>query len=231
MISRKFSFLLIAVSLSLVSCVSTGLTQQNTAADRKMLEESSPEKSLPTSELANFADSVRWAPAPSVDDVARRWVAQIEAYLPGGRDVQPQTAPVRPAGQPVRQQLSLRRQQTVIFAMRYRGVAYRYGGSTPKGFDCSGFTQFVMSESGIKLPRTAREQARIGKRIRPLDGAAGDLLFFGTRGRITHVGLIINNPGQPLSMVHASSRGVVTTIIAESEYWRKRLLFARRVLN
>jgi gamma-D-glutamyl-L-lysine dipeptidyl-peptidase len=71
------------------------------------------------------------------------------------------------------------------------GVPYHWGGRTPAGFDCSGFTQQVLAEQGIRLPRDAAHQARACRGLAAgEEPRIGDLLFFGARGRpVTHVGL------------------------------------------
>jgi len=89
-------------------------------------------------------------------------------------------------------------------ADRYVGVPYVWGGNTPNGFDCSGFTKYVFAKNGVTLPRTSREQARVGGGV-PLDfGAmrAGDLLLFAEPGEaISHVAIYVGSG----RIIHASS--------------------------
>lgn len=120
-------------------------------------------------------------------------------------------------------------------AKAYLGTPYHYGGTTPKGFDCSGFVRFVFGTFGFGLDRTSYSQANQGepvdlKRIQP-----GDLLFFRTRGnqkRVSHVGIYLGQ-GQ---FIHAGSwggpgkRGVKIGEL-DSSYYANRLVSARRVLT
>jgi cell wall-associated NlpC family hydrolase len=110
---------------------------------------------------------------------------------------------------------------------------YRDRGSDPRGFDCSGLTSFIFSAVGLRLPRTAEAQATAGHWVAPDELRSGDLVFFGeTRPKPHHVRLVVSDPGEPLTMIHAStSRGVIETEILRNSYWLARLTFGRRILG
>ncbi|HET7461693.1 MAG TPA: C40 family peptidase [Longimicrobium sp.] len=96
-----------------------------------------------------------------------------------------------------------RRDSAVTLARRLLGRRYRFGGTTPDGFDCSGFTKYLMRALGYELPRTAAQQAQVGREV-PRDPRLlrpGDLLTFGRGGRVTHIGMYIGNG----RFVHAST--------------------------
>ena len=118
-------------------------------------------------------------------------------------------------------------------AYRCLGTPYRYGGTTPSGFDCSGFVQHVFGENGISLGRSSRDQAREGIPIELSELKPGDLIFFNMRPKkhssIDHVGLYIGN-GQ---FIHASSyrSREITIEELESGSYLNRLVGARRVLE
>jgi cell wall-associated NlpC family hydrolase len=116
--------------------------------------------------------------------------------------------------------------QLVTTALALRGAPYRNGGTSPAGFDCSGFTQYVFASHGIVLPRDTREQYRSGDHVKD-DIAPGDLLFFWTTGPgATHVGIAIGGG----AFVHApSSSGVVRVERLDARYWSVRYLGARRL--
>lgn len=112
-------------------------------------------------------------------------------------------------------------------ALSLRGAPYRNGGIDPKGFDCSGFTQYVFAQHGIPLPREVRDQYRIGAPVDPNQLVAGDLLFFATTDPgASHVAIAIGGD----EFVHApSSTGVVRVEHLGSSYWSPRFLGAKRV--
>jgi peptidoglycan endopeptidase LytE len=119
------------------------------------------------------------------------------------------------------------RQLLARVAMGFLGAPYRFGGSSVKGLDCSAFVKKIYAFFDINLPRTAREQARVGKRISRNDLEVGDLVFFNTRRAFGHVGVYIGNN----EFVHASSgraRSVKVDTLAKP-YYDKRFVKAVRL--
>lgn len=116
------------------------------------------------------------------------------------------------------------REQVVEVAKRYIGVPYVWAGNTPEGFDCSGFTGYVMHEVGKDVPRRSSDQFSESHKIKRKNVKQGDLVFFSNGSGVSHVGIIISNGDDPLRMIHAStSKGVIVTDIDDSEYWVKRI--------
>ena len=117
--------------------------------------------------------------------------------------------------------------EIVSRAAKYKGVPYVFGGTTTKGFDCSGYVQYVFKDCKAKLPRLADEQALQGifvtqKQLRP-----GDLVFFSTYAAgASHVGIYAGD-GQFWSA--SSSKGVMLSSLKD-DYWKQRYYGARRVL-
>jgi len=110
-------------------------------------------------------------------------------------------------------------------AMRFIGTPYVFGGTSPAGFDCSGYTQHVFAMLGIALPRTADAQFYAG---RPTRGGIvpGDLVFFQTyMPGPSHVGIYIGRG----RFIHSSSHGVRVSRLREA-YWASRYLGAKRVV-
>ena len=106
------------------------------------------------------------------------------------------------------------------------GTPYRLGGNTKKGIDCSAFSQFLFaSVYGLSIPRTAREQYNLTSRISRTQLREGDLIFFNTRGGISHVGIYLQNN----KFVHASTSGGVMISDIYDEYWAKKFVGVGRL--
>lgn len=129
-----------------------------------------------------------------------------------------------------RTRLLAKAHQVTNFAKSYLGSKYNYGGATPFGFDCSGYTMFVYAKFGYKLPHNALSQMNIGNKVSRGDLTSGDLVFFSTLNpsNINHVGIYLGEG----DFIHASSGyGRVKVNSLEERYYNTRYRGARRVLN
>jgi cell wall-associated NlpC family hydrolase len=132
----------------------------------------------------------------------------------GARAARPE-GPVPPPSAPA--------QRAAQVALKYRGVPYRWGGTEPSGFDCSGFVQHVYSQVGLKLPRSAAQQYEHGIPVSRDDLRPGDLVFF---DRLRHNGIYI---GQG-RFIHAGQTGKHVSVAPLDEGWyRARWAGARRL--
>ena len=122
--------------------------------------------------------------------------------------------------------------EVVRTARRYLGVPYVWGGESPRGFDCSGFVQWVFGRAGVAMPRTAREQVAVGDAPFPGDLRPGDLLFFWGGTGAQHVAIYVGGD----SIVHASTRSRRVQIDRmfgtgmQRDWFGRRLIAVRRVL-
>lgn len=108
------------------------------------------------------------------------------------------------------------------------GVRYLWAGTTTKGFDCSGFTQYIFAQFDIDLSHSSRGQATKGTKVAKSDLRAGDLVFFNTGGSgISHVGVYV---GEGYFVHSANKTGVTKSKLSES-YYAKRYVTARRILS
>ena len=116
---------------------------------------------------------------------------------------------------------------TVIsLAKDYMGVPYVFGGTTPYGFDCSGYVQYVFAKAGVSIPRTADVQYDFGKPIATTDLVAGDCVFFETYlPGASHVGIYLGDN----KFIHASSSGGVRINSLTQPYYSAHYIGARRM--
>lgn len=123
-----------------------------------------------------------------------------------------------------RKQRKADRRAIVSEAKEQLGVPYVYGGTTPVGFDCSGFTRWVYEHAlGRTLPRTAAEQSTLGKGVSLDSLVPGDLLFWGSAGNAYHVGIYVGGG----EYIHASTGGGRVMKVTFDYYAPD---FARRIL-
>ena len=118
--------------------------------------------------------------------------------------------------------------KAVTEAKKNLGVKYLWGGTTPRGFDCSGFVKYSYAKAGKTLPRTAAEMHRKGKAVNQSAMKPGDLMFFAQSkaSRPSHVALYLGNG----KMIHAETyyKKVVVGSIND-RYWKPRFVGAKRI--
>ncbi|MES2557463.1 MAG: C40 family peptidase [Bacteroidota bacterium] len=120
------------------------------------------------------------------------------------------------------------------FAKRFLGTPYHYAGSTPSGFDCSGFIYYVMGNFGVELTRSSYGLAEFGETVKLADIRPGDLMFFKGRNasstKVGHVALVVEVTPDAIRFIHAStSRGVVIDNFKSSKYYIPRFIKAKRL--
>lgn len=127
--------------------------------------------------------------------------------------------------------LKVSEQELLSTAYRYLGVAYRWGGTTPKGFDCSGFVSYIYKKFNVDIPRVSHAQYNPQRHIAdPRHLKVGDLVFFSgakISNRIGHVGIVskVNPKNGTFAFVHSARRGVQETS-SENSYYKRRYLKA-----
>ena len=161
---------------------------------------------LSTLAACGGGEAVRTAPSRTTSPATHAW---------------PQVTPPNPA----------QANAVLMRAISLVGTPYRYGGSTPEGgFDCSGLVNYVYRDMlDLRLPRSSRELAEYqGPRIEPARLATADLVFFGSGGSVSHVGIYVGEG----RFVHApTTGGTVRLDHLDGPYWRDHYSGAKRVLH
>ncbi len=123
--------------------------------------------------------------------------------------------------------------QIISFAKKFLGTPYRYAGSTPSGFDCSGFISYVMGNFGISLTRSSYGMAEFGRTVKLSELQPGDLMFFkGSNVRSTqigHVGMVVEVSPGVIKFIHSANTGVRIDNFINSKYYVPRFVKAKRL--
>ncbi len=120
-------------------------------------------------------------------------------------------------------------QEVTATAKHFVGTPYKWGGTTPKGFDASGYTQYVYKHSAVNmnLPRTSAEQYKTGTAVKKENLKQGDIVFFKTDGKkVSFSGIYLGNS----EFVGATSKGVRIQSL-KTKYWKAAYTGAKRVLK
>jgi cell wall-associated NlpC family hydrolase len=138
------------------------------------------------------------------------------------------------AAKPETEKVQLTRVDSLIqYSYTFIGKRYRRGGTTVKGFDCSGYTMTVFRQFGIKLPHTSAGQGLIGVEVSKSNIKKGDLILFKGRNRrsrrIGHVGIVISEKGEPVRFIHSSTSEGVRIDRLEFAYYKNRYIKTVRV--
>lgn len=150
-----------------------------------------------------------------------------------------ETLPQPPEPTPAPANQSQDREQTlrsniVEYAQTFLGTNYLYAGRSPQtGFDCSGFTHFVLAKFGIDLPPVSRSQEGQGRQVAVQEVQPGDLIFYrrSANSQVFHVSLVVANEPDGIYVIHSVSNGVSIDNITTSSYWAPKISTARDVVS
>lgn len=116
----------------------------------------------------------------------------------------------------------------IATAKKYIGTPYKFGGTTPKAFDCSGYLQYVFKENGMTLPRTADEQFKLGKSAKTAELEEGDLVFFETYEKgASHCGIYLGGG----KFIHASTSKGVRIDELSGDYWNTHYYGGKHIVR
>lgn len=121
----------------------------------------------------------------------------------------------------------------IATALQFKGVKYKFGGTTRKGMDCSGLVYVAFGEEKIQLPRISRNMAKKGRKIALSKVKKGDLVFFKisrNSNQINHVGLVTAIKNGQVFFIHSTtSKGVIVSSLSE-KYWKNNFVKATTIL-
>ncbi len=125
-------------------------------------------------------------------------------------------------------------EEILKFAKKFLGTPYHYAGTTPSGFDCSGFIYYVLGNFGIRLSRSSYGMAEYGKTVKLSELQPGDLMFFkGSNVRSTsvgHVGMVLDVKDGIIRFIHSSNgKGVGIDVFNSSRYYVPRYIKSKRL--
>ena len=119
-------------------------------------------------------------------------------------------------------------------ARRHLGTPYRWAGSSPKGFDCAGFTRYVFGRFSIDLPHSSAAQHPVGTPVEKGCWCPGDLVFFSGRaiqGPIGHVGIVVEADSATFRFIHAAVGGGIRISHSTEDYYARRYRGSCRIIN
>ncbi|MCR4436892.1 MAG: SH3 domain-containing C40 family peptidase [Clostridiales bacterium] len=163
------------------------------------------------------------------------WVRNDLIRIDGANAPENSAAPSTPKPIPLEKPKEVvpRGQQVVNYARKFLGVRYVWGGTSPRGFDCSGFVQYVYRQFGVRLNRVAADQATQGIKVSRNNLKPGDMVFFDTdggRNNISHVGIYVGG-GKFIEASSGYSTHKVIITDMSSGYYSRKFITARRVLS
>lgn len=156
---------------------------------------------------------------PASEPVSEKTSSEKESAVPKAEKV-PESTPFLPKG---------KADAIIKTAKKYIGTRYVFGGTTPKGFDCSGFVQYIFKQNGFSIPRTADEQYKLGKSIKKRSELApGDLVFFSTYEKgASHCGVYLGKN----QFIHVSSSKGVRIDSLDDSYWKPRWYGGKHIVK
>lgn len=126
-------------------------------------------------------------------------------------------------------------QSLVSFATRHLHIPYRSGGSSKKGFDCSGFVRYCFNQWNVALPHSSAAQAQHGEEVELDNAKPGDLIFFkgnSTKSkRIGHVGIITEVAPGYVKFIHSAWKGGIRYDLLNASYYHKRFVAIKRMME
>ena len=169
--------------------------------------------------ITGIVNNATWRPLKELP-AQKTWAIDVPPPVQKNQPLAPNGTPTPPATQV---------SDIIKTAKSYMGTPYVFGGTTPKGFDCSGYLQYVFQKHGITIPRTADEQYKLGLRTKSTrELVPGDLVFFETYEKgASHCGIYLGKD----EFIHASTSKGVRVDALSNDYWKPRFLGGKHIVK
>ncbi len=149
----------------------------------------------------------------------------------------PLASPAKGNAVPEKEKVSqISRKELLQYSEQFLNIPYKWAGEDSSGFDCSGLVTKVFRRFGYTIAHGAKDQSEVGKFVTRQQLKPGDLIFFGKkydtgRCKIDHVAIVHETSGDLLRVIHSTSRGVNIQELKPDDYWGKKILFYKNVID
>ena len=216
---------------AVVEAKRTLLDLQKTVEGKQLLEAHQYEMSALKSDLQQWLSDLKIEGKKSKVDLIKSVLVEIFEGVPDIIELQQDEIVIESSEELVSSEIeggnavSEPREKIIVRSEQLLGVPYQWAGTTPKGFDCSGFTSYLMdTELNRTLDRRAADQYNAAKKIKKKNVKPGDFVFFDNGSGISHVGIVYSTNNNSIQMIHAStSVGISIVDIYQSSYWKQRI--------
>lgn len=209
----------------------TLLDLQKTIEGKQLLEAHQYEMSALKSDLQQWLSDLKIKKEKKKIDLVKSVLAEVFEIVPDINELQMDKTTIetdkelKDSEVNVISSVSQQREKILTRSEELLGVPYQWAGTTPNGFDCSGFTSYLMeTELNKNLERRAIDQYNAAKKIKRKNVKPGDFVFFDNGSGISHVGIVFSTNNNSIQMIHAStSVGISIVDIYQSSYWKQRI--------